>query len=144
MRGFTIFLCTCIIKNILEYAQIARNETESKIPYIESHSNTYYIECITNCHFSCGFLSPLLHLVVHTYKEPGVYQIGGNLGAIPQQIRPNTAANWHEARSVTKGCWFGLGCSIVFLIGKVNYTQNVQTNSIPYFKLWQTVFHKLR
>ena len=29
-------------KNILEYAQIARNETESKIPYIESPSNSYY------------------------------------------------------------------------------------------------------
>ena len=26
-------------KNILEYAQITRNGTESKIPYIESHSN---------------------------------------------------------------------------------------------------------
>ena len=25
-------------KNILEYAQIAQSETESKIPYIESHS----------------------------------------------------------------------------------------------------------
>ena len=25
-------------KNILEYAQIDRNGTESKIPYIESHS----------------------------------------------------------------------------------------------------------
>ena len=29
-------------KNILEYAQIARNETESKIPYIESHSIGHY------------------------------------------------------------------------------------------------------
>ena len=28
-----------LYKNILEYAQIARNGTESKIPYIESHSN---------------------------------------------------------------------------------------------------------
>ena len=28
-------------KNILEYAQIARNGTESKIPYIESHSSTH-------------------------------------------------------------------------------------------------------
>ena len=27
--------------NVLEYAQIARNGTESKIPYIESHSNNY-------------------------------------------------------------------------------------------------------
>ena len=26
-------------KNVLEYAQIARNETESKIPYIEGCSN---------------------------------------------------------------------------------------------------------
>ena len=26
-------------KNILEYAQFARNGTESEIPYIESHSN---------------------------------------------------------------------------------------------------------
>ena len=26
-------------KNILEYAQIARNGTESEMPYIESHSN---------------------------------------------------------------------------------------------------------
>ena len=28
-------------KNILEYAQIARNETESKIPYIEGCSSIY-------------------------------------------------------------------------------------------------------
>ena len=28
-------------KNILEYTQIARNGTESEIPYIESHSNIY-------------------------------------------------------------------------------------------------------
>ena len=28
-------------KNVLEYAQIARNETESRIPYIEGCSNTY-------------------------------------------------------------------------------------------------------
>ena len=28
-------------KNILEYTQIAQNETESKIPYIESHSNVH-------------------------------------------------------------------------------------------------------
>ena len=28
-------------KNILEYAQIAWNGTESKIPYIESHSDIY-------------------------------------------------------------------------------------------------------
>ena len=28
-------------KNVLEYAQIARNETESKIPYIEGCSNKY-------------------------------------------------------------------------------------------------------
>ena len=28
-------------KNILEYAQIVWNGTESKIPYIESHSNTH-------------------------------------------------------------------------------------------------------
>ena len=32
------YVLTCIIKNILEYAQMARNGTESKIPYIESHS----------------------------------------------------------------------------------------------------------
>ena len=30
------YLCN---KNILEYAQIALNGTESKIPHIESHSN---------------------------------------------------------------------------------------------------------
>ena len=29
-------------KNVLEYAQIARNETESKIPYIEGCSTIYY------------------------------------------------------------------------------------------------------
>ena len=28
-------------KNVLEYAQIARNETESKIPYIEGCSSKY-------------------------------------------------------------------------------------------------------
>ena len=28
-------------KNVLEYAQIARNEMESKIPYIEGRSNVY-------------------------------------------------------------------------------------------------------
>ena len=28
-------------KNVLEYAQIARNETESKIPYIEGCSKIY-------------------------------------------------------------------------------------------------------
>ena len=28
-------------KNVLEYAQIARNETESRIPYIEGCSTTY-------------------------------------------------------------------------------------------------------
>ena len=28
-------------KNVLEYAQIARNETESKIPYIEGCSNKH-------------------------------------------------------------------------------------------------------
>ena len=28
-------------KNILEYADIAQNGTESKIPYIESHSYAY-------------------------------------------------------------------------------------------------------
>ena len=28
-------------KNVLEYAQIARNETESMIPYIEGCSNEY-------------------------------------------------------------------------------------------------------
>ena len=28
-------------KNVLEYAQIARNETESKIPYIEGCSNKF-------------------------------------------------------------------------------------------------------
>ena len=30
-------------KNVLEYPQIARNGTESKIPYIESHSIKYAI-----------------------------------------------------------------------------------------------------
>ena len=30
-------------KDTLEYAQIARNGTESKIPYIESHSIKYAI-----------------------------------------------------------------------------------------------------
>ena len=33
-------------KNILGYAQIARNETESKIPYIESHSSIYLIQTL--------------------------------------------------------------------------------------------------
>ena len=28
-------------ENVLKYPQIARNGTESKIPYIESHSNAY-------------------------------------------------------------------------------------------------------
>ena len=36
-------------KNILEYAEIARNGTESKIPYIESHSITYiFIKLLIN------------------------------------------------------------------------------------------------
>ena len=30
-------------KNVLEYAQIARNETESKIPYIEGCSTVYIL-----------------------------------------------------------------------------------------------------
>ena len=30
-------------KNVLEYAQIARNETESKIPYIEGCSNIHIL-----------------------------------------------------------------------------------------------------
>ena len=29
-------------ENILEYAEIARNRTEFKIPYIESHSINYH------------------------------------------------------------------------------------------------------
>ena len=38
-RNFTIFLCTCIIKFVLEYAQIARSEPKSMIRDIEGLSN---------------------------------------------------------------------------------------------------------
>ena len=39
-RHFLTFLYMNLYnKNILEYAQIARNGTESEISYIESHSN---------------------------------------------------------------------------------------------------------
>ena len=35
-------------KNVLEYARIARNETESKIPYIEGCSIIYVFESIVS------------------------------------------------------------------------------------------------
>ena len=35
-RNFTIFLCTCIIKFVLEYAQIARSEPKSMIFRVSS------------------------------------------------------------------------------------------------------------
>ena len=39
-------------KNVLEYAQIARNETESKIPYIEGCSSKYDLFA-NNIKFNC-------------------------------------------------------------------------------------------
>ena len=41
-------------KNVLEYAQIARNETESKIPYIEGCSSNYLFCTTLSCkQFEC-------------------------------------------------------------------------------------------
>ena len=40
-EAFYIIFMFLYNKNILEYAQIARNGTESKIPYIESHSKLH-------------------------------------------------------------------------------------------------------
>ena len=40
-------------KNVLEYAQIARNETESKIPYIEGCSNIHQTAAFLQISLKC-------------------------------------------------------------------------------------------
>ena len=45
-----------LYKKVLEYAQIAPNDMESKIPYIEGCSNayTYFVVFTTYVFYTCG------------------------------------------------------------------------------------------